>query len=269
MNILLPLLAAVLQAGSSITDKFTLSIRRIGYKEYIGASFPLIFIITLVLFLIFRPPISADLFQNSALLFLLALIAISVGNNLFYYLALDRDNLNEIQVFDLLIYVPIIIFVDERNLGVIIPALTASLAIIWSHWERHHFKILKNTKHYVVWAMITGPIYMAILKKILLLWNPISLEVVRSGIMAFLLGFLFYKSFKNISRKGWAYLIAYILLYFGYKNLGIIYTTLVFSIQPLLVYFASFFVLKEKFHWKKAVAFAIVLVSIVVAQIMG
>jgi len=44
---------------------------------------------------------------------------------------------------------------------------------------------------------------------------------------------------------------------------------LVFSLQPLLVYLASVFFLKEPFHWKKAAAFAIVLLSIGIAQIIG
>ncbi|MBT9167771.1 MAG: hypothetical protein DDT19_01113 [Syntrophomonadaceae bacterium] len=63
--------------------------------------------------------------------------------------------------------------------------------------------------------------------------------------------------------------IAWILFYFSYQKSGIIYTILIFSLQPLLVYFASVFFLKEPLHFKKTIAFFVVLFSIVVAQVMG
>ena len=54
----------------------------------------------------------------------------------------------------------------------------------------------------------------------------------------------------------------------GTTNYKLVYTMLIFSLQPLLVYFASLFFLKEPFHWKKFVAFIVVLASIAAAQIM-
>jgi len=66
-----------------------------------------------------------------------------------------------------------------------------------------------------------------------------------------------------LSATGW------ILYGYSYQQLGVVYTTLVFSLHPMLVYLASIFFLKEKPHWKKSVAFAIVLASIAAAQIFG
>jgi len=37
----------------------------------------------------------------------------------------------------------------------------------------------------------------------------------------------------------------------------------------MLVYFASVMFLKERFHWKKSVAFVVVLFSIATAQLLG
>jgi drug/metabolite transporter (DMT)-like permease len=63
--------------------------------------------------------------------------------------------------------------------------------------------------------------------------------------------------------------VAWILFYFSYQRSGIIYTILIFSLQPLLVYLASVFFLKESLYWKKAVAFIVVLLSIAVAQVIS
>lgn len=282
MNFLFPILAAILQASSFTLDKVILSFRRVGYKTYVGVSFPLVFAVTLVVFLIFRPPLSLELFSGNIGWFILLSIILSIANNLFFYRALDDDNLGEIQTLDLLRVVPVIIvsgiiFTDERNLFIIIPALVASLAIIWSHWEHHHFKIAKKTLPFLLWALAMAPIGAALSKVILTTWNPISLELVRSGAMALILGALFYKQIERVTSKVFYYLvatniltsIAWIMFYFSYQRLGIIYTVLIFSVQPLLVYFASVFLLKEKVQPKKAIAFAIVLISIVSAQIIG
>ena len=283
MNILFPIIAAVLQAGSSTLDKVVLSVRRIDYKTYTGVSFPLIFVFTLVIFLIFRPPLHIGLFAGSVGLLILLSIVLSTINNLLFYRALDEDTLGEMQIIRLVRNIPIIlfagiIFTDERNLFVILPAMIASVVVIWSHWEHHHFELAKKTKLFVIWSLIYAPIGAAIIKSILVLWNPISLELIRSGAIALFLVPLFFGSIiKNISPKAFLLLIgtniltaiAWILFYFSYQHSGIIYTTLVFSLQPLLVYLASLILLKEKLQPKKALAFVVVLVSIAVAQFIG
>lgn len=281
MNFLFPILAAILQAGSFTLDKVALSIRQVNFKTYTGASFPLIFFITLIIFLIFRPPLSLDLLAGNLWWLLLVSIGMTIITNLIFYRALDDDRLGEIQTLDLLHNIPIIVFsslvfADERNFAVIIPAFIASFAIIWSHWERHHFKIAKHTLPFLVWSLSAASVGAPISKVLLASWNPISLELVRSGATALILGSLFFKYTRKISFKTFLLLlatniltsIAWILFYFSYQRSGIIYTILIFSIQPLLVYIASVFFLKEPVQWKKAMAFVIVLLSIGISQII-
>jgi drug/metabolite transporter (DMT)-like permease len=59
---------------------------------------------------------------------------------------------------------------------------------------------------------------------------------------------------------------AWILFYFSYQISGVIYTILLFSIQPLLVYGAGIFLLEEKMEKRKLLAFTIVLAAIAIAQ---
>lgn len=279
MNFLFPILAAILQAGSFTLDKVILSIRRVSFKTYVGVSFPLIFIITLVIFLIFRPPLSFDLLAGNLWWLLLIVIGMTITTNLIFYRALDYDRLGEIETIDLLKNIPIVIFsslffANERSLTVIILALIASVAIIWSHWQHHHFKIAKHTLPFLIWSLSAASVGAIISKIILISWNPISFGLVSSGAMALVLGTLFFRYATKISFKTFLLLlatniltsIAWILFYFSYKISGIIYTVLIFSIQPLLVYIASVFFLKERPQWKKTVAFGIVLLSIGIIQ---
>lgn len=281
MNALLPILAAFLQAGSFTLDKAVLSLKHVTYKTYTGISFPLMFLITLVIFVIFRPPLTLALFSGSLLWLLIGSSFITILSNLIFYRALDDDHLGEIQTIQLLQVIPIIlfsslIFADERNFYVLVPALVASLAVIWSHWGKHRFVIRKKTLAFLIWSLFAVPIGAVIVKILLESWNPITLELIRSGMVACVLGPLFFRKNTKCSLKAFSFLlltnvftsIAWILYYFSYQRSGIIYTVLLFSIQPLLVYFASVFFLKERPQFKKIFAFAIVLLSIVVAQIL-
>ena len=282
MNVFIPILAAVLQAGSATLDKVILSVRGLTFKHYSAVSFPLYFLITFVIFLIFRPPLSIQFFSGNLWLFILISILMIAVTNLFYYRALDHDGLGEMQTLELLSAIPIIIassiiFADERKFVVLIPALIASSVVVWSHWEHHHFKIAKKTLPFLVWALFAAPIGASISKLLLVVWDPISLELVRTGGVALIIWPLFFKYTNKINLRSFIYLIltnflsavAWILFYFSYQRSGIVYTVLLFSIQPLLVYFASIFLLKEPVNLKKVVAFGVVLVSIAAAELLS
>ncbi|OGZ56306.1 MAG: hypothetical protein A3G60_00915 [Candidatus Ryanbacteria bacterium RIFCSPLOWO2_12_FULL_47_9c] len=282
MNAFFPLLAAVFQAGSLTLDKFVLSGHRVAHKTYIGVSFPLIFLIALVLFLLFRPPLNSELFSGYSGSLIVASAFLAVASNLIYYRALEGDQLSEIESLDILQTLPIIfissiIFTDERKVVVVIPAIIASLAIIWSHWEHHHITIRRYTKLFFLRVLCVAPLSAVILKILLATWNPLSLELVRSGIVALLLSPLFFAHAHEVKDSAMRYIvltnilttIAWILLYFGYRELGVVHTVLILSIQPLLVWGASILFLREKFKLRKFIAFVVVLISIAVALVLG
>jgi drug/metabolite transporter (DMT)-like permease len=282
MYTLFPLIAAVLQASSFTLDKTVLGIRRVSYKTYTGASFPLLFVVTLAIFFIFRPPIPGGLFSPSTFFLLTVSVALTVVTNLLFYRALDSDKLGEIEALNLLHSISIIIFssiifADERNYAVVVPALVASIATLWAHWEKHHLEIARKTAPFLVWSIAAAPIGAAVSKVLLETWSPISLELIRTGVIAVIFLLIFYKDAIKISRKVFLLLIgtnilsatAWILFYTSYQRLGVVYTVLIFSLQPLLVYFFAVIFLKEKFHWKKFIAFMVVLASIAIARFIS
>lgn len=281
MDSILPILGAIFQSGSFTLDKVILSLKKTNYKTYIGLSFPLIFFFDFIVFLIFRPPVPLAAITGTILLVLLASIAMSIGTNLFYYRALAKDALSEMQTLGLLNRLPVIIFTvlafpEERNIWIISLALISSAAIIWSHWNHHKFEIKKNTLWFLVWFMFVVP-FGAILSKILLgVLNPIALVLFQDGSIALILGWLYLKESKKVSRQAVPFLLltnilssaGWILYFTSYQKVGIIYTMLLFSLQPLLTYFASVMLLKEKVHTKKIIAFVVVLASAAAAQIL-
>lgn len=281
MNPLIPLISAILQAGSFTIDKVVLSMKSVTFKTYNGVSLPLSFLILLVIFLILRPPLLPSVLTRDIMWLIAISVIISIVNNILFYRALDDDHLSEIQTIELLQNLPVIflssiIFIDERKPFIIIPAIISSLILLWSYLENNRFTMAKNTIPYFVWSMTGIPAGALIAKNLLTVWNPISFELVRWGVTAVVLTLLFYKEALKVSRDAFYYLlltnilstIGWVLFYFSYQRSGIVYTTLIFLVQPILVYFASFLILKEKLHWKKGIAILTVAASIIIAQIL-
>jgi len=102
LNFITAIVAAVLQAHSVVLDKAALSVKNVSYKTYTVISFPLFTAFTLIIFLIFRPPLSLGLFGGWLGCLLWLSIAIAIINNLIFYRALDQDRLGEMQTIELL-----------------------------------------------------------------------------------------------------------------------------------------------------------------------
>lgn len=280
--VMLPIISAVLQSASFTVDKLTLGIKRFTYKNYTVISFPLIFIVNLIIYFIFKPSFPSQGFSGIFLGLILLSIILSFLTNIIFYKVLKSDHLSEIQEISLLNRVPLIIFagiffVEERNYITMGLAVLATFALVWSHWEKHHFHIAKKTWPYLIWTLAISPFGGLISKKLLEIWNPISLQLVMHAVLAVMFVGIYHKSIKTTPRKAFPYLIltnilttvAWILYFFSVQSSGIIYTVLVFSIQPLLVYLASIFFLKEKHHWKKTIGFVIILATIGAAQVLN
>lgn len=281
MSLIFPIGASVLQAASFTLDKMILSVKKVTYKTYLGISFPLIFFITLIIFFIFRPPLSWSLFSGNALYLIIALVILVLVGNLIFYRTLKSEKISEVETLSLLGQITLVIYTGiifplESKPSVIFLALLCSASVVWSHWRKGHLEIAKKTKLYLFWTILITPFTMVISNYLLKTWNPISLELVRNGLVALVLGPLFLRYEKKASVKALLLLlatnilttIAWILYFFSFQKFGIVQTVLIFSLQPLLVYFASIFLLKEKLHWKKLASFIIILASIAISRII-
>ena len=278
MHFLFPLVGSISQGTSFVIDKTILSMRRVSFRTHIGIGFPIFWLMMLGAFFIFRPPLfpSTDIYY----LGLMAIgIVLSLVTNIFYYRALDADELSDLEIVDLFRSIPIIVvssilFADERNPILFAAGLAASLAIIWSHWQRGHFSMQKRTVPFLLWGIMAAPVSAAIAKVLLAVWHPVALFLIQDSVVTFCALYLYGREFKKITPKLLGLLVlssalsvgGWILFGLSYQQLGVVHTTLLFSIQPLIVYFASLIILKERHHPKKTVAFLVVLAAILVAE---
>ncbi len=278
---LIPIFGAFFQAGASVLDKLLLGGRGITYKNFSIVSFLAALVVAAIAFLVFQPPLTGELFLGLPGAFALFTTSTILISNLFYYSALKKEFLTELQTLDLVSYVPIVlfsftIFPDERNVYALVLALIASFAVIWSHWDGHHFLMKRQVRYYLWWILLVAPLEASAFKEAFRTWDPIALQFIRELVIVPILALLYYQSLKRISTRSFFSIffagalttIGSILLYISYQKLGVVYTTLIFTLQPLLIYIVSLLFLKEPLHRKKFVAFLIVLASIVVAQLI-
>lgn len=280
MNLLLPLAAMILQTASAVTDKVILSKRKLSYETYIAYSFPMLFLVNAILLAIFNPSFGPSLFTQSTLLLLAADIVIIVGANVLYYKLLRKESLSETNTIGLLSNVPSIFivglfFASERSPLILILALISVGILVAAHHNKGRFVITRRELTYAVWTLTILPFGAAISKQLLLNWSPIFLEFIRTGLVMAVMLFLYARYLRAVGLKTMVLLITtnvvsaigWIYYYFSYQYSGVVFTILVLSLQPLLVYFASVFLLKEKFEVKKFVAFCVIVASIIIAQI--
>ncbi len=274
-NFALAILGTLCQSSGATLDKFILSLPKITFRNYISISFPVYFLINLIIFFLFGAPLNPGNFSLYTVALIIGITAIAAMTNIKFYKALDADKLSEVQTFEVFRNIPIILFSslffsDEKNIFVLLAAFAATAAIAWSHWEHHHLKFNKRGLSYLLWIIVSAPLEAMGAKLLLQTMNPITIAVIRSGVLLLVLMPLFHSSAKkNMKANGMIIMttilaaIGWLLQYISYQKVGIVQTTLIFSLQPMLVYLASFLIIKEKFHWKKAVAFLIILITIV------
>lgn len=281
MNSLIPFIAAIMQSASYTLDKTILSVKKVPFKAYLGVSFPFLFIADLIIFTLFGLKITPELFIGNLGWLLGASIVLTIGSNVIFYFALEGDTLGEIETFALLAPIPTVIFsglvfADERNAYIIALALVASFAVALSHIENYRLHIKRKTLIMLCWFLLVIPLSAGISKTLLQTWSPITLELVKDGVAAAILGGIFFKEARKTNKEAFPLLlatngigaIAWMLYFTSFQKFGIVYTALLFSIQPLLTYFSSVVFLKEKLQWKKVTAFAVVLAAAVIAQII-
>ncbi|MDD5012442.1 MAG: DMT family transporter [Candidatus Nanoarchaeia archaeon] len=270
----IPVLGALALGGGTVLEKSILKKKKIGIKLYQTASFLAITLATLP-FLYFFWKLDAGAFELKNILIFLGVIASSITANLFVFYSLKWEKVTNLEparilepLFTILLAVVFSFFTQglyEQNLEIIIPAIIASVALIFPHIKKHHLQINK----YII-AAILGSFFFAlelILSRLILdFYSPMTFYFFRC-ISIFIISLVVFRpNFKTLDKKislmifitGAVWVIYRVALYFGYLSLGVVSTTLVIMLGPIFVYLLAWIFLKEKLNWKNVVSAVII-----------
>lgn len=274
----LPILGAIALAGGTIMERIVLRIKKVGVELYQTASFLAIIISMLPLLYFFWRLDPGAMEPRNIILFFLVIFFSMIANLLvFYSLKWEKvGNLEPARVLEPLFVILLAIIFSffaenlyERNLKIIIPALIASSALIFSHIKKHH---LQFNPYFI--AAIMGSFFFAlelvISRLILDFYSPVTFYFLRSLSIFFLSLLIFRPDFKKMDKgviwqiflTGFIWVIYRVIVYYGYLKVGVIFTTLLLMLGPIFIYTMAYFILKERISWQNFVAAIVIIGSV-------
>lgn len=270
--IYLPIIGSFLEAAGVIIEKKLL--KRHNYKDYTTYIFAGI-VLVLLPFIYFFYSIDKAAFSLINILLFALVVLTSVSANILIFYSLKREKVTEIEPIWIMqplftIILAFIIFQSERNWNLIALALIASVTLVLSHVKKHHLKFDKY-----IWAAIIGCFLFSVeliaSKPILQYYNPFMFYFLRCFFILAICYALFRPNGKDLNKKsiwmilflGAMWAIYRSIVYYGYETIGVVFTTTLFILSPvLMMIFASIF-LKEKLKMRNVIATLIILACVI------
>jgi len=276
--VILPVFAAIALGAGTIIERIILKKKNISIKFYETYSF-LAIVLVMIPFIFFLWNVSPDALLLKNILILAAVVVLAILANYFTFYSMKWEKLSKLEpakmvepLFTILLAIIFSIFIDatlyERNIKIIIPAIIAGAALIFSHFEKHH---LKFNKYFL--AAIIGSFFFAselvVSRLILDNYSSFTFYFVRCTLIFILSLAIFRPSFTKAKAKtktiffllltGAIWVAFRTILYYGYTTFGIIFTTLIIMLGPVFIYLFAWIFLKDKPTWKNIVASIVIL----------
>lgn len=273
--IYLPIIGALALAGATVFQRAVLKKKNISVKQYFIFEFFSIILVMLP-FVFFFWNISSEAYTLRNILILGIVVAFSIIANVFTFYSMKWEKVSRLEpakmlepLFVILFAIVLSFFIPgfhERNPKVILPAIIAGLALIFSHVKKHH---LKFNKYFI--AAIFGSIFFALelvtSNLILEYYSSSTFYFVRCLLILIFSIFIFHPKLGGIEGKNKLYMLGIgafwvifrIVTYWGYSTLGVISTTLILMLGPVFIYAFARIFLKEKLNWRNIIASIIIL----------
>lgn len=281
----IPILGALALGSGTILQKIVLRKRKIGIKTYISAEF-LAIVIAMLPFIYFFWKLDSSALELKNIIIFFLIVFFSIIANLFNVFSMKWEKVSNLEpakilepLFVILLAVVFsFIFGEtlyERNLNIIIPAIIAGLALVFSHIKKYH---LDFNKYFIaqILASFFFALELVISRQILDYYSPISFYFLRCVSVLLISFIIFRPKFNYLTKKvkleilllGIIWAIYRIVVYYGYMRLGVIFTTLIIMLGPIFIYIFAWKFLKEKINWRNIIA-ALVIVACVLYAVLS
>ena len=273
-----PIIGAIALASITILERTVLRKRKINTRFFLSAAF-LSSVIVMLPLLYFFWGISSEAFQLKNILIFLIVITLSLFANLSVFFAFKWEKVSKLEpalimepLFTVLLAFVFSFFVAglyERDPQIIIPAIIAGGALIFSNIKKHHISINK----YFLAAILGSFLYaseLIVTRLILDYYTPISFYFIRCSAIFLLSLFIFKPYISKLSSRvkweifiiGFLWVVFRVIVYYGYLALGVVFTTLLIMLGPVFVYLFARIFLKEKLELRNIIASIIIIACV-------
>lgn len=273
-------IAALTQAGGIIIDKITLTRQRVELRIFIPVLFILLFLMTAVLFP-WLGWISTDLFKPYYLVLFLAMLIVAIVWNIFYYRGAQAEKVHDFELIVMgqplvTILLASIFLQNEQNWPVVIAAIIAGIALIISRISRQHLEFSAE-----MWGLVAAVILMSmeliLIDLLLTVFSPVALYAIRTGVIALFFFFYYRPHLRQVAPHHYGLIAVSALLgvvqmvtkFYGFEQFGVVYTSLILILAPILVYIISTIWLHERLKARSIVSAIVILGCIIYATLIG
>lgn len=276
--IVLPIIGSFLEATGTIIEKKVLRNHKMNFKNYTTYEF-LAIIIALLPIIFFTWRISSSALEiKNILLFSFVILTATAANLLIFY-SLKREKVTEFEPIWVMqpmftIILAFILFKSERDGVSLILAFIASITLIIAHVKKHHIQIDK----YILAAILGSFLFAVELiasKSLLSYYDPFTFYFIRCFFIFVICLILFRANGSDLNKRlslmiisiGIMWAFYRVIIYIGYESIGIVYTTTLFILSPVLMFIFAMIFLKEK-PTRKQIISTIIIVACVATSLL-
>lgn len=273
-------IAALSGATETLTEKIVLRERGVSDKNFLALSMVFIFSLMSVAY-IFLGKVNYGALRPIHLAVFVAILFCGFFYNYLYFYAIYKEKVCEVEPIAMLeplitVTMAAIIFPSERNLPVVGITMLASIALVLSRIEKHHLKFNKALLAMLGFVILIS-LESQLAKIILEVVSPVALYCIRAGILSVAFMLVLKPNFKSLKTDqaskifGIAAITALGITsrFYAISEIGIVKSSLIFLLGPVLILVFSNLLLKEKITLKKAVGDAVIVVCVAFASLMG
>jgi drug/metabolite transporter (DMT)-like permease len=280
MSSIFPFIGAISNAASEVLERTSLKKRKLKVSDYQVTIF-LFTVLLMIPGLFFFWKFDNAIFNLTNILIFLGVIALAVLANYLFFLGFKKGALGKLEsariteyLFSILLAFFLSFLIPEiyqSTPKILIPSLIAGITLVLTHIKKHHLKFSSPYK-FVLMASFLFALETVISKLILGYFSSYTFYFIRSVFVLIISLIIFKPKLKNsVDKKisirifftAFTWIITRVALYYGYINLGIEKTILIMMSTPVMIYFVSWFYLKEKITWKNIVSGGVITLCII------
>jgi len=275
-----PFIAALAQVGGILIDKVILTRRQVSLHVFVPILFLFLFLSTALLFPSFGE-INERILETRYLLIFGAMIVVAVLWNIFYYQGVQAEKVQEFELIVmfqplLTILLAAIFLENEQNPVLVIVSLIAAASLIIAHINKTHLEISRGSSKLIL-AVILMSVELILIKILLEVFSPVALYLIRTGIIFIFFVLLYQPQIKKVAPQNILLILSSGLLgtaqmvtkFYGFTLYGVVYTSLILILSPILVYVFSIIFLHERIRLRTMISAAVILLCIVYATMIG
>jgi drug/metabolite transporter (DMT)-like permease len=275
------LFSTVASAGELVVDKILLGRRKLGLNIYLPFGFLFLFLFTLILTPFFGQIDWQVATLTNSLFLVFLMVVISVAWNALFYQSIQKEKVHNHELIMMLaplitILLAAVFFPENFDKRVFYLAIVVSVALIFAKGRKEHFFVDK-TSYNTFLGVILMSTESIIIRELLYSYSPVALYAIRTLFIT-LFFFVYYRpKTGNVSPQtfGWIAfsslfgLVQMLGRFYAYQQVGIIFTTLIAILGPIIVFLASWEILHEKIKPRVIFAALIILACVVIATALS